>query len=89
MSNTIKLKLHDTDEMVEIDISKKHHYENRVEVGLIITTQTLATDEDDSERLAEEVITQMVEALKDRLAFDYGMEINNYGIVVHETEEVE
>lgn len=92
MSEAIRLKLHDTDEMVEIDISKKHHYENRVELGLTLKTHTMASDEDDSALLAEEVVHQLVEILKEKFAgadHPYGVEILNWGVCVHDTEIAE
>ena len=85
----MKLKLHDTDKMVEIDISNQNHYVNRVELGLMLKTHTMAKNEDDSERLAEEVVHQLVGIIKDRLVYDdnapYGVEITNWDLAVRET----
>lgn len=90
MSEPIKLKLHDTDEMVEIPIGQMKHYENRVELDIVLKTHTMAKNEDESGLLAEEVIHQLVGILKDRLVYDdyapYGVEILNWATFVHDTE---
>lgn len=92
MSEAIKLKLHDTDQMVEIDLRSKNHYVNRVELDIILKTHTMASDEDDSALLAEEVVHQLVEILKEKFAgadHPYGVEILNWGACVHDTEIAE
>ena len=92
MSEPIKLKLHDTDEMVTIDFSTMKHYENRVELGLTLKTHTMASNEDDSERLAEEVVHQLVGIMQESFAskdHPYGVELLNWGVCVHDTEIAE
>ena len=92
MSEQIKLKLHDTDQMVTIDFRKTKHYVNSVELGLMLKTHTMASDEDDSALLAEEVVHQLVGIMKDSLAskdHPYGVEITNWSVVVHDTDLAE
>ena len=92
MSEQIKLKLSADDKMVDIDLRQKHHYENRVEVGLMLKTHTMASDEDDSALLAEEVVHHLAGMLQEHLAnadHPYGVEITNWSVVVHDTEIAE
>jgi len=88
----MKIKLHEDDRMVEIPIGQMHHYVNRVEVGIILKTHTMAKNEDDSALLAEEVVMQLIEMLKEHYAngnHEYGVEITNYTVGVHDTEIAE
>ena len=83
------IKLHDTDKMVEIPINQMTHYENRIELVIMLNTHTLAKTEAESEELAEEVVNELVKILKDRIMYDdsapYGVEITNWATIVHET----
>lgn len=89
MSEKVRIKITPEDRMVEIPIGSKH-YENRVEVDLIVTTQTLASNEDDSAMLAEEVLMHLIETMKAKLQKEnYGVAITNYGIMVQDTEIAE
>ena len=92
MSEPVRIKITPDDKMVEIDLRQKHHYENRVELDLMLKTHTMASDEDDSALLAEEVVHQLVEILKEKFAgadHPYGVEILNWGVCVHDTDIAE
>lgn len=92
MSEAIRIKLSSDDKMVEIDLRHKHHYENRVELELMLKTHTMASDEDDAALLAEEVVHSLVGIMQKHLAnadHPYGVEILNWGVCVHDTELAE
>ena len=92
MSESVRIKISPDSKMVEIPIENLKHYENRVELDLVLKTHTLSRNEDESEMLAEEVVHQLVGIMKEHLAnadHPYGVEIMNWGTIVHDTEEVD